>query len=274
MTRTLQPGPGRGRGHPGAVWQGPGARSLRSEEAGPWKVGDLARRTGLSIRTLHWYDQLGLLRPSQRTASGHRLYDPADVQRLQQIRSLRHLGFTLEEVRDCLRRGRFTPAKVLRLHLAELREQIQRQRHLAGRLERLADRLDAAGAVSVDELMTIIEEITMSESYLTPEQLAEVQARGRMLGEAHIQAVEAEWPVLIANVRGEMEKSTPASDPRVQALARRWRELVNEFTGGNPGIEKALAQNYQQNPEARRSTGLDGEIFAYVQRAWAAAPPQ
>ena len=253
---------------------GRGARGQGTADTGPWKVGDLARRTGLSVRTLHWYDQIGLLRPSQRTASGHRLYGPAEVQRLQQIRSLRHLGFTLEEVLDCLQRGRFTPAKVLRLHLAELQEQIRRERHLAGRLERLADRLDAAGAVSVDELMTIIEEITMSESHLTPEQLAEVQARGRMLGEAHFKAVEAEWPTLIANVRAEMEKGTAPSDPRVQAMARRWKELVNEFTGGNPAIAKALAQNYQQNPEARQRTGLDGKIFAYVQQAWAAAKPK
>jgi DNA-binding transcriptional MerR regulator len=253
---------------------GRGARGQGTADTGPWKVGDLARRTGLSVRTLHWYDQIGLLRPSQRAASGHRLYGPAEVQRLQQIRSLRHLGFTLEEVLDCLQRGRFTPAKVLRLHLAELQEQIRRDRHLAGRLERLADRLDAAGAVSVDELMTIIEEITMSESHLTPEQLAEVQARGRMLGEAHIKAVEAEWPTLIANVRAEMEKGTAPSDPRVQAMARRWKELVNEFTGGNPAIAKALAQNYQQNPEARQRTGLDGQIFAYVQQVWAAAKPK
>ena len=249
-----------------------GTREHRTAERELWKVGDLARRTGLSVRTLHWYDQLGLLRPSQRTPSGHRLYGPADVQRLQQIRSLRHLGLTLEEILDCLRRGRFTPVRVLRLHLAELQEQITRERRLARRLERVADRLDAAGAVSVDELMTIIEEITMSESYLTPEQLAEVQARGRMLGEAHIKAVEAEWPTLIANVRAEMGKGTAPSDPRVQAMARRWKELVDEFTGGNPGIEKALAQNYQQNPKARESAGLDAKIFAYVQQAWAAAP--
>jgi DNA-binding transcriptional MerR regulator len=249
-----------------------GSKGQGTADCEIWKVGELARRTGLSVRTLHWYDHLGLLRPSQRTASGHRLYGPADVQRLQQIRSLRHLGFTLEEIHDCLRPGRFTPTKVLRMHLAELQEQIRRERHLAGRLERLADRLESSGAVSVAELMTIIEEITMSESYLTPEQLAEVQARGRMLGETHIKAVEAEWPTLIANVRAEMEKGTAPSDPNVQAMARRWRELVNEFTGGNPAIEKALAQNYRQNPKARQSTGLDGKIFAYVQQAWAAAP--
>jgi hypothetical protein len=133
--------------------------------------------------------------------------------------------------------------------------------------------LDAAGTVSVDELMHSIEEITLSEHNLTPEQLAEVQERGRRLGAAAIKAVEAEWPVLIANVRAEMEKGTDPADPRVQQLARRWRELVEQFTGGNPGIETAVAQRYRDDPELRARTGLDGAIFGYVQRARAVAKP-
>jgi DNA-binding transcriptional MerR regulator len=248
---------------------------MRSPEVeGPWRIGELARRTSLSIRTLHWYDEIGLLKPAQRTASGHRLYAAADVQRLQEIRSLRHLGFTLGEIRGLLRRPGLSPARVLRLHLAELRARIAQEQHLRRRLERLADRLDAAGPVSVDELMDAIEEITMSEHNLTPEQLAEVHSRGRKLGEAAIKATEAEWPVLIAKVRAEMEKGTPASDPRVQEMARRWRKLVEQFTGGSPGIEQAVAQRYREDPELQARTGLDGKIFGYVQRAWAAARPK
>lgn len=246
-----------------------GARRVAgtAREAGPWKIGTLARRTGLSIRTLHWYDEIGLLKPSRHTASGHRLYGEADVLRLQEIRSLRHLGFTLEEIRDLLRRPGLSPARVLRLHLEELRARIAQEQHLRRRLERLADRLDAAGAVSVDELMNAIKEITMSEHNLTPEQLAEVQARGRAMGDAAIKAVEAEWPVLIAKVRAEMERGTPVSDPRVQEMARRWREMVEQFTGGSPGIERAVAQRYREDPELRACTGLDATIFAYVQQA-------
>jgi DNA-binding transcriptional MerR regulator len=237
---------------------------------GPWKIGTLARRTGLSVRTLHWYDQLGLLRPARRTPAGHRLYSEAEVLRLQQIRSLRHLGLTLAEVHDALRKPGFAPAKVLRLHLAELKAQIRRQQHLERRLERLARRLDSAGAVSVDDLLNVIEEITMSEQWLTPEQLTEVRERGRKLGDAAIRAVEAEWPVLIAKVRAEMENGTDPADPRVQQMARRWRELVARFSGGHPAIEEAVARHYRDDPEARAQAGLDAAILGYVRRAWAA----
>jgi DNA-binding transcriptional MerR regulator len=65
------------------------------------KVGELSKRTGLTIRTLHHYDEIGLLKPSLHGEAGYRLYTAADVVRLQQVLSLRQLGFSLEEVRDC-----------------------------------------------------------------------------------------------------------------------------------------------------------------------------
>ena len=71
------------------------------------KVGELAKRTGLTVRTLHHYDEIGLLRPSLHTESGHRLYTLRDLARLQQIVSLRQLGFSLDQVRECLDRPDF-----------------------------------------------------------------------------------------------------------------------------------------------------------------------
>src|SRR5262245_44058070 len=122
------------------------------------KVGELARRTGLTIRTLHHYDEIGLLKPSLHTEAGHRLYTAGDVARLQQIVSLRQLGFGLEEVKGCLDRSDFSPLEVIRLHLARLREQIEMQRGLCARLEALAGHFATAGEVSAEEFLSAIEE--------------------------------------------------------------------------------------------------------------------
>lgn len=62
------------------------------------KVGDLAKRCGLSVRMLHHYDTIGLLTPSARSDSGYRLYDKADVARLHQIQALRRFGMSLADV--------------------------------------------------------------------------------------------------------------------------------------------------------------------------------
>ncbi len=67
-----------------------------------WKVGELAKLTGVSVRTLHHYEAIGLLAPAARNEGGHRCYTDVEVERLQRIVSLRELGFSLEDVGRCL----------------------------------------------------------------------------------------------------------------------------------------------------------------------------
>ena len=241
-----------------------------------WKVGELAGQTGLSVRTLHYYDEIGLLSPSRRTASGHRLYAAGDVVRLQQIKSLQHLGFTLREIRECLDRPDFPLGRVVQLHLSQLKERIELQRRFCDLLERVAARLRSEEEVSPGEFVnTVMEVIKMSErldEYYTPEQLEYLEERRREVGEERIRQAEAEWSALMEQVRAEMEAGTDPSDERVQALARRWMGLVNEFTGGDPGIESSVGKMWQQEETIH---GIDTremrEMIAYISQAMAAS---
>jgi DNA-binding transcriptional MerR regulator len=238
------------------------------------KVGELARRTGLTIRTLHHYDEIGLLKPSLHSEAGYRLYTAGDVARLQQVLSLRQLGFSLEEARDCLDRHGFSPLEVIRLHVARLREQIELQRRLCERLEAIAAQFRAAGEVSADEFLRTIEGMTMIENYYTPEQLEYLKTRREQVGEERIQQAPAEWAELIAQVRAEMEQGTDPTDPRVQTLAKRWMALVNEFTGGDPGIERSLGRLWKEqgdNLVAQYGTEYDPRgLSEYIGQAIAA----
>jgi DNA-binding transcriptional MerR regulator len=237
-----------------------------------WKVGQLAQRTGLTVRTLHWYDRIGLLSPSCHTPSGHRLYDADDVARLQRILSLRALGFPLEEVRGLLDRPDFAPLPVVELHLARLREQMEQQRRLCDRLEALAARFRAAEAVSAEEFLSAIEEMTMFEKYYTPEQMEQLKQRAAAVGETRIREVEAEWPRLMAEVQAAMDAGVPPTDPKVQALAQRWMGLVQEFTGGDPGIGASLKALWQNETNIHGiDTGPARKMMEYIQQA---LPPQ
>jgi DNA-binding transcriptional MerR regulator len=229
-----------------------------------WKIGELAKRTGVSIRTLHHYDEIGLLSPSHRTESGHRLYGRDEVVRLQQILSLRQTGFSLEEIRGLLARRHSNAQRFIEEHIARLRQQIAAQQDLCARLEAIASRYDSATA---EEFIDAIEVMTMFEKYYTKEQLETLRQRAETLGDAHIKEVEQEWPRLIADVRAEMQKGTDAKDPRMQALAKRWMELVHEFTGGDAGITRSLQNLYSNEPELAAQQSLDGDVFAYVRKA-------
>lgn len=232
-----------------------------------FRIGELAKRTGVSVRTLHHYDAIGLLRPSHRSESGHRLYDRNDVARLQQIRSLRALGLSLEEIRELLNTSRLTPLGVIEMHLGRVREEIELQRQLASRLEAIAERLRQAETPSAEELLKTIEVMTMFEKYFTDEQRETLRQRRESLGEEHIREVEQEWPRLIAAVREEMEKGTDPQSPRVRELAKRWQELVAEFSGGDRGIEQSVATMYRENTQTTQQFGLDPSIFAYIGKA-------
>jgi DNA-binding transcriptional MerR regulator len=231
-------------------------------------VGELARRTGLSVRALHHYDEIGLLSPSHRSESGYRLYTEADVMRLQQILSLRTLGFSLAAAGEFLGRPDVTPDRVLRLHIAHLQERIAAQQSLCSRLERVAGRWRSDEKVPTEEFLQIIEETTMFEKYYTPEQMAALKERGEALGPERIREVEGEWPGLMARVKEEMDRGTDPADERVQALARRWRELVAEFTGGDPGIAKSLGRLYQEEPTVHgQDTGPMRAMGEYIGKA-------
>lgn len=242
----------------------------------PWKVGELARRTGLSVRALHHYDQLGLLAPSRRTPSGHRLYDRADVERLQQIQSLRLMGFSLDEVRRLLDGAAFSPRQLITLHLAKLGEQIAVQTRLAERLRALAHHLDAAEVVSVDELCRLIEDMTTMEQitqYFTSEQLATLEQRRTGVGEARAREVREEWNEIIPTVRAAMARGVDPTAPEMLAVARRWKALVDEFTAGDPAIANAVRTMYEhEGPALQEKLGEvpTPEMFAYMGRAFAA----
>jgi DNA-binding transcriptional MerR regulator len=235
-----------------------------------WKVGELAKQTGMTVRTLHHYDEIGLLTPSHRTAAGHRLYAEGDVARLQQIASLRSLGFPLDEIRDVLNQERLSPLDIVRMHADRMRQQVRSQQRLVERLDALAAGLDGAQDVSAEQLIATIEEINMFDKYYSPEQMDYLAQRREEVGEARITEVEAEWPRLMAAVQAEMDRGTDPCDPRVQELAGRWKGLVEEFTGGNAGIRQSLSNLYQNEDNVR---GMDmaamRPMMEYVGRAWA-----
>ena len=94
---------------------------------------------------------VGLLAPAQRTDAGHRLYGAEEVVRLQKVVLLRQLGFSLEEIRACLDQPDYSLYRVIQLHLARLKQQIDLQQQIYRRLETIAGHLQAEQEISVEE---------------------------------------------------------------------------------------------------------------------------
>ncbi|MGW8265595.1 MAG: MerR family transcriptional regulator [Longimicrobiales bacterium] len=231
------------------------------------RVGALADRTGLTVRTLHHWEAVGVLTPSRRTATGHRLYGLDAIGKILRIRSLRGLGLGLDEIRKVLGSGAATLEEVLRIQKAEINSQIHLLQELESRLDRLLERAKGGEEMEEEELLRTMEIMTLIEQHFTAEQLKILSAREKSLGREAILEAQREWPLLISRVREELQKGTDPSAPEVQELARRWRALVHAFSGGDGEIEASVGKMFQAQPEMAARQGLDQEIFRYIGEA-------
>ncbi|MEM1093858.1 MAG: MerR family transcriptional regulator [Bacteroidota bacterium] len=235
------------------------------------KVGALAKRTRLTVRTLHHYEVIGLLVPG-RTPSGHRVYDQAAVERLHQIVALRQLGFGLDAIRDSLNDPALALPDVLERQLAHVRAEQTRAAQLAHRLERLLVQVRQQQPLALDDVLHTIEATVMYEKYYTPEQLADLKARADALGPEGMQQAQQDWADLIAEVQVAMDEGIDPSSERALALGQRWNALIEAFTGGNAGIRQSLANMYQQEGTASASQGaVDPAMMQWLQPAMEAA---
>lgn len=128
-----------------------------TEETEAVQIGVLAAATGLTVRTLHHYESIGLIGPARRSASGYRLYVPTDIERLYRVRALRQLGLPLEEIRRALD----DPATDL---AATLSAQLAAVDGLLGDLHRQRRALqEVRSSMSTDDLLRLLEVMTMPD---------------------------------------------------------------------------------------------------------------
>jgi DNA-binding transcriptional MerR regulator len=235
------------------------------------RIGEVAAATGLTVRTLHHYDEIGLLAPSARSEAGYRLYGDDDVRRLYRIVAFRRLGFALDEIGALLDGEGANPRTVIRAQLDRLDAEVALRSRLRLRLTRLLDALDGADGAGADLFLNAIEGMTMAEKYYTPEQLAQLEERRNALGENGMRDAEADWAALIADAEAERARGTAPTDPAARALAERWASLVAQFTGGDAGIHASLNTMYETEGAERASRGaLSPELMAWMAEAVAA----
>ncbi|MFI7101740.1 MerR family transcriptional regulator [Streptomyces sp. NPDC050161] len=222
-----------------------------------WKVGRLAEASGLTVRTLHHWDTIGLLSPSQRTTGGHREYTEEDLVRLYQVLALRSLGLALDTIAVCLDAG-VDPERLVRDHLAGVEASIAALGVLRARLVRLGDELSAdrapTGRALIDALRAIggtgPESAHTLSRHLEADRIEALRSRAAALGPARHYLLEVEWPELYRRAERLRVAGTPPTDRRVRRLAARLDELSALFTGGDARISTGVRAAWRDDPAA------------------------
>jgi Predicted transcriptional regulators len=217
----------------------------RDDDAGRrWSIGEVARASGVTVRALRHYDEIGLLSASERTASGHRRYTGSDVRRLYRVRALRALGVPLEEIAGVLSDPAGDLAAMRDLLTAQLRgleAHAVRIEQLTHRLRGLLEQIDGASMPDADQFMTTLEMISVFETSFTAEQREQLAQRRAELGPAAIEAAKTEWAGLVEELLRHVQDGTPVDDQRVRALVGRWDALANRFHADGEAGERTKA---------------------------------
>jgi len=237
--------------------------------------GELAKATGLTVRTLHHYDEIELLRPSARSEAGHRIYTDADVRRLYRIISLRQLGFPLTDIMSMIENDDADPRAAVRSHLDAVEEQIELQEELRERLGAILGVLDGSEEPSTKQLLEIMEVMMEVEKYYTHEQREQIRKRGEEADWNEIERHQKEWSQILEDAEAAMKAGTPVTDAKMQELARRYDELgkwfAAGFTGGDPGLKESLNRVWaERGDELHSQFGKGPEVDQYLRQTLAA----
>jgi MerR family transcriptional regulator, thiopeptide resistance regulator len=243
-----------------------------------YRVGEFAAVTGVSVRTLHHYDQIDLLRPSSHSEGGHRLYTDRDLLTIQQVLTLRYLGFPLRQIRGLLTREDFDLVASLRIQRAALQDRIAELGTIAGVLNELLERRAATGewpwdlvaraSTAVQDSMSQGgEHMDKMRELYTPEQMQQFAELREEIPAEEIAAIEQDWTVLMAEVRAN--RHLDPSSTEAQALAVRWDEMTERtaaYYRSKPGLWQAIGESYQQNRFEPNDRAPQPEDFAFIAR--------
>jgi DNA-binding transcriptional MerR regulator len=208
---------------------------------------EFSKRAGVTIRALHHYDRLGLLKPSGRTAAGYRLYTDRDLVRLEQIVALKFIGFPLSQIRELLNRKDLDVAAALRQQrhiIAEKRDHLDRAIRAIERAEQLVSSGEQTDWEPFRKIIEVIQMQTRKDwmkNYYTEEQLNDL--RKRWTPEVQAKS-EGDWAELIRDVEAVIARGESPESEAGQRLAERKQKLIDLFTGGDPGITQSLQKLY------------------------------
>jgi MerR family transcriptional regulator, thiopeptide resistance regulator len=241
-----------------------------------YKVREFAELAGVTVRALHHYDRLALVRPA-RSGAGYRLYGIRDLERLEQVVALKFLGIPLKQIRLLLDRDVRELSDVLRSQRRALEEK-RRRLDLAIGAIRDAERAiqpgrqtDAAVLKKIIEVIEMQENVDFMKRYYSEEAQAKMEERREQWNpELQAEATRA-WTDWFRDV--ELALGEDPAGETAQALAARWKRLVEGFTGGDPqigaGLKNAWADREHWPEGMKRQTAefARPEVWEFIQRA-------
>src|SRR5260370_30936155 len=199
-------------------------------------VSQLARLAGVSVRTLHHYDEINLLRPSARSDAGYRLYDQQDLQRLQQVLFFKELGFPLEEIARVVRDPSFDVRAALLMQRQLLTEKAARIKALLGGVDAALDGREKGKIMSKEEMFEVFGsydptqyEVEVEERWGNTDAFRESKKRAPNYGKEQWRTIKAEGERIQLALADLLRGGTPPTDAAATKVAEEHRQYIGRW---------------------------------------------
>ena len=221
-------------------------------------VSQVARLVGITVRTLHHYDEIGLVRPTARTAAGYRLYDRADLERLQEVLFWRELGYGLEEIRVVLDDPGHDRRASLRRQLVQLRKRADGRDRLIAAVESALKAEEGGATVSEEQMFPkdlfdgfdpAEHEAEVQERWGDTDAYQESTARTKRYRREDWEAMKAEGAQIEGDFLALLDAGADPSSAEAAAVAEAHRQHISRwFYECSPGMHAGLGRMYVDDP--------------------------
>lgn len=242
-------------------------------------VGQVASLTGVTIRTLHHYDRIGLLRPSGRSEAGYRRYGTLDLQRLQQALLYREFGFSLEDIAAILDNPKVDPMDHLRVQRELLRERSSRLEEMIAAIEFQMEAMKMGVELTPEERFEVFgtfdvegTQTEAKERWGDTDAYKETAKRTSGYGVDEWRAIKAEAEEIDADFAAALDEGAPPDSERAMEIAERHRAHINRwFYPLDAEMHRALGEMYVSDHRFAQHFESRAEgLTAYVSEAIAA----
>lgn len=229
------------------------------------KVGQLAKQICLSVRTLHHYDEIGLLSPSVRTESGHRLYNTKDISRLHRIQALKQIGLSLQQIAEVVQSNSQPLPDIIAQQIANLEREIEQAAQLKAKLIKLQDNLQIGHEPDMASWLDTLALMNVYEKYLTAEEIEELNSHAMAVKHE----IEHDWPQMVKKLQAIMDQKIPADAEEVTEFVILWTEMLERLVGHNPNLLLKV-HSMSNETEMQLQRGISPEMSAYLGEAMSA----
>jgi len=223
-----------------------------------FQIGEITKRTGLTVRALHHYEEIGLLIPASRTSSGYRLYNLNCIERLARIQILRQIGFTLKDICDILDDESSNIEYLLEKQIDILAEKIMQTSALYHQLEQFKQLMLDGNILNQTDWFSILKMLSVYDKYFSHQELKQLPLY--MTGTLKSDA----WQERITTVNILMEKGKMPQSTKVQKISAQWMIALEQDTGQNPDFLVRLNKMLLVDNDFVHSTGITEKMIKFI----------